>query len=76
MFGRTKQKTITYDPTNFAGTLMAGTVYRKGDQKIRKSKTVTKSNGKVKTVTYGPMNYYGKQTKTKLVTKNGKTRTY
>lgn len=52
---------------------MAGVVYGKKDKKIRTSKTVIKSNGKVKTVTYGPVDYYGKQTKTKVKTKRGLT---
>ena len=56
---------------------MAGVVYGKVDQKIRESKVVTKTNGKKKIVNYSPVDYYGKQTKTKVVTKPGrKTRTY
>ncbi len=35
---------------------------------VRTSKVVT-SPGKTKTVTYGPINYYGKQTKTKTKTR-------
>ena len=40
---------------------------------IRTSKTVLKSNGKTKTVTYGPINNYGKQKKTKTITRRGLT---
>lgn len=38
---------------------------------IKTGKTIIKSNGKVKSVTYGPVNNYGKQTKTKVKTKGG-----
>lgn len=71
-----KTKKITYDPTHYVRTRMASTVYGDEDEKIRKHKVVAKSNGKVKVVTYSPVNYYGKQKKTKTVTKNGKTRTW
>ena len=71
-----KTKVITYDPNHYKKTRMTGVVYGGKKEKIRTSKTVTKSNGKVKTVTYGPIDYYGKQTKTKTVTKNGRTRNW
>lgn len=70
-----KTKKIIFDPKNYKKTPMTTVVYGDNDQKIRKTKTVTKSNGKVKKVEYGPVDHYANQTKTKTVTKNGKTRT-
>lgn len=53
------------------GSAQAARAY-KGKQ-IRTNKTIMKGNGKVKTVTYGPTNLYGKQTKTKVKSKGGLT---
>lgn len=72
-----KNKNIVRDPNNYIKTPQVERLYgagTKAGQKIRGSKTVTKSNSKNKVVTYSPINRVGKQTKTKVVTKNGKTR--
>lgn len=62
-----RKKTIIYDPTNFSRKgVMAGTVYGKGNYKIRKTKIIEKGGKVVKKVDYGPVNYLGKQTKTKI----------
>lgn len=66
-------KTITTSPTHYKKG-MAAVVYAGKNIPIRTNKTVTKSNGKVKNVEYGPIDHYGSQTKTKTVVKNGKTR--
>lgn len=61
-----RKKTIKYNPEHYLKEgVMAGVIYGKGDKKIRESKTVIKSNGKIKEVKYGPVDYYGNQTKTK-----------
>jgi len=64
MFGGRK-KTITYDPTNYQGG-MATNVYGDNKHKIRKQKVVETARKK-KIVDYGPVNYYGKQKKTKTI---------
>lgn len=71
-FSRTS--TTEYDPKNYANTPMTGTVYGKGKGKglIKKSKTVvttTPFSTRTKTTKFGPVNYYGKQTKTTTKTK-------
>lgn len=63
------KRTVTKetDPTNYKKTPLTTTIYGKNDQKIKKSKTVVTELGdkkKVKTIDYGPVNYYGKQTRT------------
>lgn len=63
-----RKKTITYNPKNYANTKMTGVIYGKNDQKIREKKVV-ETKRKVKTVNYGPVDYYGKQTKTKTKTR-------
>jgi hypothetical protein len=59
----------TFDPQNYSKKgIMAGVVYGDGTHKIKKQKVVTVTTPrktKVKTVDYGPIDYYGKQTKTK-----------
>lgn len=69
-----KTKQILRNPNHYQNTRMTGVVYGRGDQKIRTNKIVGKSNGKVKIVTYSPVDYYGKQKKTKVVIKRGKVR--
>lgn len=67
-----RTKIIKHNPNNYAKTRMTGVIYGKGDQKIRESKTVTKvtpRGTRVKAVKYGPVSYYGKQTKSKTITR-------
>lgn len=69
---RGKFKKVTFDPSNYANTTMAGVVYRGGKYPIKKQKQVIKVTPKkieTKTVDYGPINYYGKQTKTSTKSK-------
>lgn len=66
MFGKRK-KTISYDSNNYdKNSTMAQLIYAGKNLKIRKSKIVDTPR-KTKTVTYGPVDYYGKQTKTKSI---------
>lgn len=56
----------TTDSNNYKDTRMTGVVYGKGDKNIPKEREVTRTspiNGvrTVKTKTYGPTDYYGKQ---------------
>ncbi len=53
------------------GSAQAARVY--AGKPIKTSKMVIKGNGKVKTVTYGPINRIGRQTKTKTISKGGLT---
>lgn len=65
-------KDTQYDPKNYKKTRMTDAIYGNEDQNIKKIKTVTIETPKMKrtkTVNYSPINYYGKQTKTKTVTK-------
>lgn len=63
----------TFDPQNYSKKgIMAGVVYGDGTHKIKKQKVVTVNTPrktKVKTVDYGPIDYYGKQVKNKTKTK-------
>lgn len=62
-----RTKKIIYDSKNYDKSTMAGVIYGKNDQKIKKTKVITKTKPKkikIKTVEYGPVNYYGKQKKT------------
>ena len=66
--GMAKVKSVTYNPNNYQKTTMASNVYGNKDQSIKQVKTVVKELPKrtvIKTTKYGPVNYYGKQTKTK-----------
>lgn len=62
-------RTVTknYDPMNYDKTSrMAGVVYGKGNQKIKKSKIVTVQTPRKTTkttISYSPVGYYGKQSK-------------
>lgn len=75
-FKRTVSKTT--DPDNYSKSgVMPGVVYAGKNIPIKKQKVVTITNTKtganrVKTVDYGPADYYGKQSKTKTITKKGK----
>lgn len=69
-----KYKSISRDKNNIiSGSPQTARVYDGSTKKRtpKTSKLVIKSNGKVKTVTYGPMNQKGKQTKTKVKSKGG-----
>lgn len=63
------------DPENYSRQgVMAGTVYGDGKYPIKKKKIVISENKLTgtktrKSVDYGPVNYYGKQTKTIKKTK-------
>lgn len=73
-------RTVTkeYDSSNYnKKSRMAGVIYGKGDQKIKSAKTVTTKTPRKTTKTttsYGPTNYYGKQSKTryKEITRHSK----
>lgn len=75
-FKRTVSKTT--DPNHFVqGSIPTANVYAGKNIPIKKQKVVTITNTKtganrVKTVDYGPADYYGKQSKTKTITKKGK----
>lgn len=68
-----RKKVVKYDPQNYSKKgVMAGVVYGSGDKKIKSKKTVTLSTPRktrTKVVEYGPIDYYGKQTKKKTITK-------
>lgn len=71
-----KRKTIekTFDPDHYAKGTMASSVYGDEEYKIKKRKKVTKYDRKgnikkIKEIEYSPISYYGKQTKTKKVTR-------
>lgn len=70
-----KRRTVTktYDPQNYVKKgVMTGVVYGDGANKIKKQKVVTINTPRktvTKTTNYGPVNYYGKQVKTKTKTK-------
>ncbi len=63
-----RTKTISYDKNNYQKTPITTRLYKDSNTKIRSSKVVTTPK-KVKTVTYGPINSYGKQTKVKTIAK-------
>lgn len=70
---RTRTVTKTYDPQNYSKQgIMAGVVYGDGTHKIKKQKTIVRDTPRktvTKTTNYGPVDYYGKQVKTKTKTK-------
>lgn len=62
-----RTKKITYNRANYQPGI-AETIYGKGDYKIKQQKVVTRTTPRktvTRTVDYGPVNYYGKQTKTR-----------
>lgn len=64
------------NPKNYTDNRMAAVVYRGNKKPIKQSKTVYKTNTKnskmkVKTKTFSPANYYGKQKKTVVKKKFG-----
>lgn len=64
-----RTKKITHNPQNYSKKgIMAGVVYGKGDKKIKEKKVVTRETPRktvTKTTDYGPVDYYGKQLKTR-----------
>lgn len=70
------KRTVTkqFDPKNYKSGVTSN-AYGANDKKIKKTKTIvieTPKKTKVKTVNYGPIDYYGKQLKTKVITKRSK----
>jgi len=63
-----RTKKITYDPTNYEKNRMTSVIYGDDKHKIKKQKVVETAYKK-KIVDYGPVNYYGKQKKTKTIIK-------
>jgi hypothetical protein len=69
-----RTKKITYNPHHYKSG-MASVVYGDGTHKIRQQKVVIRTTPKgtmTKVVDYSPINYYGKQNKTKTKTKSWK----
>ena len=63
-----RTKTVTHDPSNYEKNRMTSTVYGDNKHKIKKQKVIETAYKK-KVVDYGPINYYGKQKKTKTITR-------
>lgn len=66
--GMAKVTSTTYNPKNYQDTKMTANIYAKQDQSIKQVKVTAKELPRktiIKTTKYGPVNYYGKQTKTK-----------
>lgn len=66
--GMSKATTTTYNPNNYQKTPMTSNLYGKKPESIKQIKTTVRETPRrtvIKTTKYGPVNYYGKQTKTK-----------
>lgn len=60
--------TKTFDPNHYANSTMAGVIYGGKNIPIKKDKTVVTTKPKktiTKVVKYSPVDYYGRQTRTK-----------